>query len=109
VKWPGFERAVNRTAVGVFGSNLSYLHGPTNRRYDGLRGVFDSAVESLSVSEEGSEVMSLRPQVMIRISDLPVRPVVGDMLTIEDAGEFTVASPAEDDGAGMWRLWLHEA
>jgi hypothetical protein len=96
VAWLDIADGVNKTVRDVFADAVSYrsVAGVTTA----LSGVFSHTYEEV-LPDQGASVVSAKPNLWLRLADLPAPPAEGDRFTVRGV-TYGVEEPPQIDGTG---------
>jgi hypothetical protein len=92
-----WQKAVIGPNIRVFGEPAQYL--PVVGLPFSLSVIFDDAFKVVTMSRDGTEVLSTFPAVGVNLADLPRDPAQGDKLRVR-GGTFLVREPRPDSHGG---------
>jgi hypothetical protein len=114
MSWAELTGGVLREAMAAFGTPFSFSPrgpgrpaGPFTFQPDGvttLTGVFDEAHHLMETSANSAPVSTIAPVLGVRLADLPVPPLQGDVIVVAGIS-YKIAVP-QPDGQGGSKLIL---
>ena len=102
--WDDAVEDLNEAVLDEFGQPVSYLVGTVETPLPNA--IFDQRFEELDPGT-GATISSERPNVHVRLADLPKVPAAGDVVLVDGEPQPFEVEDGQDDGQGMARLLLY--
>jgi hypothetical protein len=92
--------------IAVFGEPATFKARSWNMPF-GISAIFDDAFKVVTMSRDGTEVLSTFPAAGVNLADFPVMPAQGDEVTREGTGQTYVVREVRKDSHGGAMLILN--